>query len=252
MPTPFTHLEIAQRLLDDPQLSPAVRAELNAERGAFLLGGVAADARVNAGTARADTHFYQYGAPIERPPHEIMLDAHPHLRTPADAAHRAFVAGYVAHLAVDEHWTTNMTYPHFALREWRDQQERYYMLHIILIHMDERDYNRLEAWQAPALRRAEPSGWLPFMGDDVLRSWRDLIYEQICDDGDSRTLTIFGGRIGKTPDQMRRILDSPTAIQTRLWQYIPRQLLAEVEAGMYAYARDMVRAYWVKSRAIEP
>jgi hypothetical protein len=249
MPTPFTHLEIAQRLLSDEQLPPDLRQELQASIGAFLLGNIAADARVNAGTDRADTHFYSYTKPIERPPYQIMLERYPTLKRPSQPDHQAFIMGYIAHLCVDEYWALHMSTPHFYLRDWSSIEERYYMLHIILIHMDERDYLRLADWQAEALHTANPIEWLPFMSDEVLRGWQDLIYQQIDAPNKSRTLEIFGGRIHKTPDELREILDNPEIIHQRLWQHIPLDTLAEVEAGMYVYAREQMMLYWEALKA---
>ena len=63
MPTPFTHLEIAQRLLQDERIPMDIRGILTQEKPAFLLGSVAADGRVDLGSARQDTHFYRYDQP---------------------------------------------------------------------------------------------------------------------------------------------------------------------------------------------
>ncbi|MFW5691485.1 MAG: hypothetical protein ACOCXZ_03185 [Chloroflexota bacterium] len=244
MPTPFTHLEIAQRFLRDEALPQPLRDTIARRSGAFLLGSIAADARVGSGAKREDTHFYAYGQPINGPVWEHMTDRYPHLLTPADHAHRAFMAGYVAHLSVDEYWTRNLTHPHFALRHWADQAERFYMLHILLIIMDQRDLDQLEGWQPDSLCAANPDGWLPFMTDSDLRNWQQLIYDQIRPGGDSQTLEIFGGRISKSPEEMQAIIDNPLEIQARLWDHIPRAFVAEVEAGMYAYAREQMLIYW--------
>lgn len=250
MPTPFTHLEIAQRLVSDEQLPLDLREALQDSVGAFLLGSIAADARVNAGTDRADTHFYSYTKPIERPPYQIMLERYPTLNQPTKPDHLAFIMGYIAHLCVDEYWAIHMSSPHFYMREWADVQERYYMLHIILIYMDERDYHQLADWQPDALHSAQPQTWLPFMSDEVLSGWQDLIYQQINAPNKSLTLEIFGGRIHKTAEELRQVLDTPEVMQQRLWQHIPLEILAEVEAGMYAYAREQIALYWQTQKAI--
>jgi hypothetical protein len=250
MPTPFTHLEIAQRLLRDDEVPAPVRALLDRESGAFLLGSIAADARVGAGLPRSATHFYSYAEAITEHPWHVMVRAHPALLDPRDDAQRAFVAGYVAHLSVDEWWSLHMVRPHFAEREWghdNNRAWRFYMLHIILIYMDERDLGHLEPWQAESLNRAEPSDWLPFASDADLRDWRDLIDAQIVPGGESRTLEIFGGRINKAPEEMRAFLDSPSQMQSGLWDHIPMPLLAEVEAGMYDHARQQMLTYLQES-----
>lgn len=247
MPTPFTHLQIAQRLLDDDALDDRHRLALNYEgggvRGAFLLGSVAADARVGAGIPRDKTHFYGYGQDIVEHPWQVMLRLNPGLRKPHDMAHRAFIAGYVAHLAVDEYWSQHMVAPHFFVREWGDRVLRFLMLHIILIVMDERDLTLLLPWQSDSLKSARPERWLPFISDTDLALWQKLIYEQIRPGGQSETLVIFGQRINRTPDEMRAILDSPAVLQSNLWDNISQSVLAEVEDGMYQFAREQMRIY---------
>lgn len=243
MPTPFTHLEIAQRLLTDDALPPHTRDLLQAERPAFMLGSIAADARVGSGAPREHTHFYQYGFEIVTPPWRVMIERNRSLLRPQDAAHRAFVAGYVGHLAVDETWSKEMTGPHFVGREWGDRAFRFYMLHIILIYMDERDLAQLAPWQPASLQAAQPGAWLPFMSDEDLRRWQTLIYDQIKPDGTSQTLAIFGGRISKSPEELRAFLDSPEQMHTGLWENIAPSLLAEVETAMYRYAREQILHY---------
>ncbi len=242
MPTPFTHLAIAQRLLADPALPPNVRDLLHAQRPAFLLGSVAADARVNSGSQRADTHFYRYEAAITEHPWRVMLAQHPVLQQAKDAAQMAFLAGYVGHLAVDEYWSVNML-PHFHNRAWGTRDFRYFMLHILLIYMDERDLALLGDWQAAALSSARPDGWLPFMPDAKLRDWRDFIAGQITPGSESRTLQIFGARIHRTPGEFRAVLDEPKQMQTNLWQHIAPEELARIEQAMYAFARDQLAEY---------
>lgn len=247
MPTPFTHLRIAQQLLGDEALDAhhrdALSSDRDGERGAFLLGSVAADARVGAGIPRDRTHFYAYGQDIVEHPWQVMLRLNPGLRRPHDAAHRAFIAGYVAHLAVDEYWSRHMVAPHFVAREWGDRATRFLMLHIILIVMDERDLQLLQPWQPETLKSARPARWLPFMSDYDLGLWQKMIYEQIRLGGQSETLTIFGARINRTPAEMRAILDSPATLQANLWDNISQAVMADVEEGMYAFAREQMRIY---------
>jgi hypothetical protein len=243
MPTPFTHLLIAQRLLRDKDLPASYRSLLDAERGAFLLGSVAADARVGAGLPREHTHFYAYSQELNHTPWRLMMARNPALWQPRDEAQRAFVAGYIAHLAVDEYWSRYMMTPHFWHREWGDRSKRVVMLHAILIYMDERDLPQLEPWQAESLDSAQPDQWIPFISDDELAVWQQLIYDQIKPDGISQTLEIFGARISWSVKQLRELLDSDARMHTDLWEHVPRSLLAEVETGMYRYALEQMRIY---------
>jgi hypothetical protein len=249
MPTPFTHLEIGQRLLRDEQLSLDIRRALKDDASAFLLGSIAADALSGGGGERADTHFYFYDQPIERTPWRVMLEQYPTLNPAANSAHQAFLAGYVAHLAVDELWTMEMLRPHIAFSEWGEGRRfRFYVLNLMLVHMDERDVARLETWIPDSLRAAQPQMWTPFLDDETLTKWRDIIYEQIKPGGISLTLPIVGGRVGKKAEELRADLDSAPTMQHYLWDNVAPDLLADIEGRMYVHAREQLAAYWALSQ----
>ena len=245
MPTPFTHLRIAQCLLQDERLSPASRALLRAQLPAFQLGGIVADARVSTGMGREETHFYAYGVPISERPWRRMLRLHPSLHEPRDPAHLAFLAGYVAHLACDEAWALKMVRPRFWGRDWPGvpRRDKFLSLHLILTVMDERDERLLAPWQAESLARCLPRQWLPFLPDAVLCGWRDLVAEQICPGGQSKTLEIFGKRLRRDPAEIRATLDDEARMRQALWRYVSRPVLAQVERQVYAFTRDQLAVY---------
>lgn len=243
MPTPFTHLAFAQRALNDAALPARYATLLRSAGSGFLLGSVAADARVGAGTPRDRTHFYIYGQDIVEHPWRVMMQRSPALWMPQDAEHQAFVAGYVAHLAMDEYWSLHMVQPHFVQRKWAADRWRYLMLHVILIYMDERDYRTLESWQAETLHHAVPHQWLDFLPDVDLNLWRDLIYEQIKPHGISHTYDIFGQRVGMSAEELRALMDTDQKLHDHLWQYIPLSVLSDVEQGMYRFALEQMTLY---------
>lgn len=246
MPTPFSHMVALAHLLQDDQVPPSLRDQLRAEEPAYLLGAVAPDARVpNVSDSRAATHFYSYQEGISAPPWRLMLQKYPTLVPPQSAAHRAFLAGYVAHLAMDEVWTRQMLVPHFANADWGENpRQRFFVLHFMLIDMDERDLKHISAEMAHTLQRAKPQAWLPFMPLPILREWQKLIYEQIKPNGESKTYEIFGERVQQSAAQMRRSFQDEAWMQEQLWQHVPRSILAEVEAQMFVYAREVLIAYW--------
>jgi hypothetical protein len=247
MPTPFTHLETAQRLLDDKQIQETFRASLAAEKASFLLGNIAADARTSADIRREDTHFYDYSYGIREHPWRVMMRQHPALHSPSSPAQRVFLAGYVAHLSMDEIWTLHMLEPHFVVREWAPRPTRFFMLHILLSYMDERDYRLLLPWQHVTLAAARPENWLPFMNDSILSDWRDFIDVQIRPGGLSLTLEVLGARAKRPPDELRSILNSPSQMQKDLWENILPETLASIEGEMYRHAREQMLIYWQES-----
>lgn len=241
MPTPFMHLKVAQDLLRDPLIPPQQRDLLNDQRSAFLLGSIAADARISSGIKRSETHFYEYDETITRHPWQKLLDRYPSLQSVIDPAHQVFVAAYVAHLAMDELWLLDMLRKQFWAAEWGTRESRFFMLHILLSAVDERDYALIEDWQAAELLAAQPCDWLPFMPDDDLRGWRDFIGGQLVEG--SQTLDVLSERVRSTPEQFRAVLDSPQRMQAELWVHVPREMLAQVETEMVAFAREQMLLY---------
>jgi hypothetical protein len=242
MPTPFTHLEIATRLYDDPALTQPARDLMHAEYAAFLPGTTCADAKPEPGADREVTHFYRYDKPMIDHPWRVMLATYPALAQPQTAAHRAFIAGYVAHLAADEYWSRYMLKPHFAESSWgTDLRWRFFVLHLLLIYMDERDLKTLTPALARTSQQSIPDIWLPFMRDEVICDWRDDVAEQIV--GNSKTLDILGSRVKKTPDELRVLLDAPETMQAYLWDHIPLTELARIESEMYAFSREQMLIY---------
>ena len=146
MPTPFTHLRIAQELLADERLSPLYRELLRRQLPAFQLGSVVADARVASGVGREVTHFYAYGAPIPTHPWRLMLRQHPSSEA---SERRSFISLFWPVMwriwATDEAWTLRMVRPQFWERDWRgvERRDKFFALHLILTVMDERDEKRL-------------------------------------------------------------------------------------------------------------
>lgn len=233
MPTPFMHLNAAYRYLKDESVSPSIRDFLGNHLGAFLLGNIAPDARVSGGINRGDTHFFEYGATVD--PHAVtnMLTLHPELQATQDN-HRAFVAGYVAHLAMDVVWAVTMLYRYFYKRaDWADSRTRFNMLHVLLCHLDAKDYRQWPELYFAALKSAQPNKWMPVISDKGLAEWRDLITNQICPGCESNTVKLLGGRVDIGADGLQAILDSETRMETELWRYVPQAVVSEIEIQMY-------------------
>jgi hypothetical protein len=244
MPTPFMHLALAERLIADPALPAAAREAITSAWGAFLLGSVAPDARVTGGMERQATHFFAYGPVIDPPPAVAMLREFPALAyDQVDApARAAFIAGYAAHLAMDETWCTDMLFPRFLI-DWATERERWLLLHMLLAILDERDRQALPAAQHVALCAALPTDWLPFVADADLIVWRDVVAAQLAPGAASRTLEILGGRVGLGVDEMNAYL-ADLARMSVLWAHLPLADVGAIEARMYANVLQTVSAYF--------
>jgi len=110
MPSPFLHLVLAMPGAGLVERRPGD----GTLQGAFLLGSVAADARLLTGQPRATTHFWTTENDISGV--FKLLAAHPHLAPSAalPPAVRAYAAGYLSHLVADEEWTLLVYRPYFG------------------------------------------------------------------------------------------------------------------------------------------
>jgi hypothetical protein len=92
-------------------------AELEAAPGPYLLGSTTPDIRVITRGDRRDTHFFDLAQHDHQDSAAAFLAANQQLAAPAvlSAETRAFVAGYLTHLVLDEQYITGI-YRRFFLR----------------------------------------------------------------------------------------------------------------------------------------
>jgi hypothetical protein len=195
--------------------------------------------------SRGDTHFFEYAAKIEPNACDAMIEAHPSLVSARDEQ-RAFVAGYLAHLAMDVAWAEDMLFPYFYDRhDWADEITRYNMLHVLLCHLDARDFRQWDESFPDELAAANPDGWLPFLSDNDLAKWRDLVAEQICASCESKTVEVLGKRVRIGAEGLQNILDDPARMQSEVWDYVPLTVVREVEEHMYRAMVAQIMRYMV-------
>jgi hypothetical protein len=144
---------------------------------------------------------------------------------------------------MDEIWTMQMLGPHFAFGDWSNRDHRFFVLHLMLICMDERDLKLLPAWVPEELKAAQPHDWLPFMSERILQAWQTLIYDQIKPGGETQTFNIFGERVGRAPEELQAMAHDEGWMQRELWDHVPRQTLAEIERAMMDHACSSLIRY---------
>ena len=252
MPTPIQHLALAEEILRGGDLLPAVHALLTAQRGPFLLGHTAPDVQTVSGQTREETHFYSI--PRTPPPpkgsitaYETLFAAYPTLAR-AEAlppAQAAFIAGYISHLLLDELWLDEIYLPYFGHREWGTLHERSFLHNVLRTWMDHQDLQRLDGSVPAALRQAEPCGWLPFIGDEHLRAWRDWLVAQLGPGREVQTAEVFARRMNVSVAEMEAILKSPQRMEERVFSHVPRAALRYVHDAGYARSIELVNWYLV-------
>ena len=245
MPTPVNHLVMAQEIRADERLAALARRALEANWGPFLLGNAAPDAQTVSHQPRRETHFYDIPPSDETSAHRAFLAAYPNLApAPALASdHAAFVAGYLAHLVADEAWWRQIFNPFFGVdADWGEWRERIFLHNVLRTHLDRVDQTRLNGNVVAALRRAEPHQWLPFVTDDVLTTWRDLIVAQLLPGEHVRTAEVFAERMHVSPEEVEEALASRDQM-ARIFEHASRVDLMCYRSGVLRRSIDLINTY---------
>jgi hypothetical protein len=233
-------------MLAGPGLPHTLRGLLASERPAFRLGHTAPDAQTVSGQPREDTHFFTVPMTDRRPAHEVMFRRHPELARPSDLqpAQAVFLTGYLCHLALDQLWISDIFEPIFGERaDWGTFPERLYLHNVLRAHLDHSDLPRLEG-VGDSLCDAAPANWLPFVADQDLCRWRDLLAEQLAPGATTRTIDIFAGRMNRDPREFAALLGSPAELGRRIFSRLPLARLEAFREEGLARSLALVSAYW--------
>jgi len=238
------HLALATDVLKGSDLSTAARRLLAAQRGPFLLGNTAPDVQTVSGQARLETHFYTLPPASDTPAQDVLFATYPELAQAAQlrAAHAAFIAGYIAHLTLDELWLRQVFLPFYreGSLSW---PERAFQHNLLRTWMDRQDLARINGSARAALQQAEPRGWLPFVNDRDLTAWRDWLVEQLRPGQHIQTAEVFARRMGVTTDEMEAVLVSPAQMTERVLKHLPEGILEEFRATGRSRTCDAISRY---------
>jgi len=244
MPTPIMHLALAEEILRGGALPSATRRLITRQRGPFLLGHTAPDVQTISGQRRAETHFFTIPPTSDVPAHEALFTAYPQLtRTKSlPSAQVAFIAGYIAHLLLDELWLADI-FRRYFLPDWGPLRERLFLHNVLRTWMDRQDQQRLDGSVAVALREAEPRGWLPFVSDEHLRVWRDWLIEQLAPGHTVQTAEVFARRMGVSVAEVEAVLESPQRMEEHVFRHVPRTALQAFHDIGYAHSVALIGRY---------
>ncbi len=237
------HLALAEEILQGNTLPPAIHRLLIQQRGPFLLGHIAPDVQTVSGQTRDETHFYTIPRTADHPAYQTLFTTHPALARAESLppAQAAFVAGYIAHLLLDELWLDDIFLRHFW-QGWGTRRERMFLHNVLRTWMDARDQQQLNGNIVTALREAEPQDWLPFVGDDHLQVWRDWLVEQLGPGRSVKTAEVFAQRMGIPVTEVETVLRSPRQMEERVFCHIPRAALRSFHDT--GYARSVALIAW--------
>lgn len=247
MPTPFYHLSIAFELLEHPDLPVDIRAFLRQNWGAFLFGNTAPDVQVISGQPREDTHFFDL--PIrtgDRTGWDRFLAEYPDLAQAEGLRppHAAFLAGYLCHLQADWQWILKIFSPVFGpFCNWDSFAHRLYLHNVLRAYLDQEILPGLDPATGLELSQASPSGWLPFVQDNHLRTWRDTLARQLQPGASVQTVEVFAARQGLPADAFYRLLSSKAEMDEIVFSHVSRQELVHYRQNLLEENLRLLREY---------
>lgn len=201
---------------------------LSGQQGAYYLGATTPDIRVLTRGDRRDTHFFD----LDRIEHQDSVDAFlrscVHLADAGrlDAQTRAFVAGYITHLVLDETYIESMYRPHFGQLSALGGNDQANMMDRLLQY--ELDRRRREQRDDVDAIRGALSGCslavdVGFLDSETLRRWQEVAIDLTRHPPDWERFKFQGGR------HLRQAwMDDPTAY-SRFLDTIPELLQQTIQ-----------------------
>ncbi len=149
--------------------------------GAYYLGSTAPDIRAMTRWPREQTHFAPLSVEEVGTGTSTMFRMHPELQEDMSPASRAFLAGYVCHLASDEVWITSVFRPHFDTAEEScltgDQVEANIWDRAMQLDMDRQALPQISGDSHPEkwLPCSDHNVSMPFFEEGLLGEWKDRV-----------------------------------------------------------------------------
>ena len=179
MPPLGLHTIVAKEIAD--KLGSSL---LDDYRGTFYLGSTAPDIRIIARCDRRLTHFFDLDSFEEQSGPEELLQRHPELAEvkKLEGVTVAFMAGYIAHLIMDETWIKDIFRPFFgdqsALAGSPEAKIRDRALQFALDAEGRRD-PELVAHVVDNIRQSEPEVEVGFIDRKSLSRWRTMMVDLV-------------------------------------------------------------------------
>lgn len=230
MPPLALHMTIAKGVADRLRT-----ASLDDERGNLYVGSTAPDIRVMTRWERERTHFFDLANFDDQSGIVEFLRAHPRLAAPAslDAAARAFVAGYLTHLVMDETWIGTIYRPFFGERSpLRGDLRANVMDRALQFSMDcdRRRDDELMAHIVDAIVRCDLALEVGLIDSDTLRHWRQVVTDMVSQPPDWGRFRHGARRhLGEADQQTAELLDElaeslPDLVDETLRYLTPRRV----------------------------
>jgi len=225
---------------------------IDANRGAFYMGATAPDMRVLMKVDRRHTHFFQLDEFGKQDSVAAMFEAYPELSSAAalDPTTRAFMAGYLAHLLMDEIYIEEVYRVFFGERSplggdlWANVLYR-----ALQYEMNRRQLEDLDAMCS--IRRAveqaagEPN--VRFLPDELIAEWQQFSLRVASQEPNwdrfPRMMRVHLGRAGYAEDEIEEKVRDAPAIVAEAFEQVSEQRVARYLDQAAEIALQRLRDY---------
>ena len=229
MPNLPVHIDFAYRTAErmgHPALDSYV--------GYFLLGSTTPDIRAITRGRREQYHFAPLSFRDVGTGAKGLFDAHPNLLSPSECKGptRAFVAGYITHLVLDEAWIVEIYRPYFGNPQvFQDEVVGKVMDRALQLELDRLSQEGMES-ATPLLSQAADGIDVGFISKETLAQWRQWVLRFVEREFTWERLRFMARRIAAGDDEhpahqvADEFLRNMPASLDDLFQYVSRDDLA--------------------------
>jgi len=215
---------------------------LEDEPGALYLGSTAPDIRILTRWDRRLTHFFDFANFDEQDGVQAFFAAYPELRR-NDAlkpSTKAFVAGYISHLVLDESWITDIYRPFFGERSpWQGTIRATIMDRAVQYELDRgrREDRELIEHVLAEIARMDLGLEIAFIDGETLGRWREVVSQVVGWQPDWEKFHLVIGRhvkpSGQDADDAATLLeDLPALVEETLAYVSPQRIRACLEGAV--------------------
>ncbi|MDP6606656.1 MAG: zinc dependent phospholipase C family protein [Dehalococcoidia bacterium] len=174
MPSLGSHLASARLLADR-----LAHRSVDADRGSFYLGSTAPDIRVITRLTRSEYHFFALDEVESQDAVARLFETHPALRgaVTLDVPTRAFMAGYLTHLVMDQDYIEGVYRRHFGSAMWGEDPRGNVLDRVLQFEMERREREHPEAIDEirTVLADASATADVAFIERETLERWLEVV-----------------------------------------------------------------------------
>lgn len=253
MPPLTLHIGVAMAVI--PQIQEPL---LENNLGEYLFGATAPDARYLTGIPREETHFF----PLDRESHQgsvrRFFQAKPHLKEGGRLwpPQRAFIAGYLSHLVVDELWIQDIYRPYFGKDSpLLDSREAALWDRALQFELEQREHPGVTANLSALIGSASAAESLGLIEVGTLGRWRRLVAAALSADTPLERYRLFAQNFPKGRFDIHDIesfLEAFPSIREQVLRYVPTQAIAAFRENCVVRSAAVIRGYLVCTKEGAP